>query len=150
MVIALTGHTRGLGALIHRCLVKNGHEVIGFSLSTGCDLRDYSQVGQMIDSVRESAWFINCAHPDYCQAQILYRLVMLGYRGKILNIGSPVVHRAPAWNDLGLLEYVTQKTALHHAHTTLSNRFEAKIFMWEPLHAQDEDYVADQLGEYGL
>jgi hypothetical protein len=104
----------------------------------------------MIDSVIESAWFINCAHPDYCQAQILYRLAMVGYKGKILNIGSPVVHRAPAWNDLGLLEYATQKTALHHAYTTLSSRFEAKIFMWEPLHAQDEDYVASRLSEYGL
>lgn len=150
MLIALTGHTRGLGALIHRCLAKNGHDVKGFSFSTGLDLRDYSQVGQMIDSVMESAWFINCAHPDYCQTQILYRLVRVGYKGKILNIGSPVVHCPPNWTDLGLLEYTTQKTALYHAHTTLSRLFTDKIFMWEPLHAQNADYVAEQLSEYHL
>lgn len=150
MLVALTGHTRGLGKVICRHLIKHDHDVMGYSLSTGHDLRDYSQVSGMIDKVMSCSWFINCAHPDYCQTQILYRLLTEGYQGKILNIGSPVVHQVPDWTDFGLLEYVTQKTALYHAHTTLSRLFHDRIFMWEPLHVNDEDYVADQLSEYGL
>lgn len=91
MNVALTGHTRGLGKTIHDYLFHENHHVQGFSLSTGCDLRDYTQDGYMIDSVRSCDWFVNCAHPDYCQTQILYRLLKQDYQGKILNIGSPVV-----------------------------------------------------------
>lgn len=150
MKIALTGHTRGLGKLIHEYLISKKYSVIGFSFSTGCDLRDYYQVGSMIDLIKNHDWFINCAHPDYCQAQILYRIFQSEFRGKVLNIGSPVVHYVPEWKDLNLLEYVTQKTALLHAHTTLVKFFSNRTFMWEPEHTKDKKYVSTELEKYGL
>jgi hypothetical protein len=149
-IVALTGHTRGLGKHIYNYLVKNNYSAQGFSFSTGCDLRDYSQVGAMIKSVKSCDWFINCAHPDYCQTQILYRLLKENFKGKILNIGSPVVHRPPDWTDLDLLEYVTQKTALYHAHQTLDTMFPNQLILWEPDHDLDENYIVNELKRHGL
>lgn len=148
--IALTGHTRGLGGLIYSYFVDNGHEIKGFSLSTGCDLRDYTQVGRMIDSILSYDWFINCAHPDYCQTQILYRLLDADFQGRVISVGSCVVHEDPGWTDLGLLQYVTQKKALYHACQSLDKLFPQRIFWWAPLHAGDGSYVAKTLKEYGL
>lgn len=148
--VALTGHTRGLGSIINSVLLEKNHQVVGFSLSNGYDLRDYAKVGQMINLVQNCDWFINCAKPDYAQSQILYRLMLSGYAGRILSVGSPVVHKDPGWKDLGLLEYATQKTALHDAHCRLSNIYPDRLFMWEPLHVDDVSYVQDQLDKFGL
>ena len=148
--IALTGHTSGLGSVMFDVLTNKNYKVIGFSKSSGCDIRDYSQSGSMIEQVKDFDWFINCAHPDYCQSQILYRLIANGFTGKILNIGSPVVHQNPNWTDVGLLEYVTQKTALWHAYTTLNRFYPEKVLMWEPDHTTDRDYVINSLNRVGL
>lgn len=145
ITVALTGHTRGLGAIICQCLTDKGHLVLGFSTSNGYDLRDYSQVTRMIDRVQGSDWFINCAKPDYAQAQILYRLLASGFSGRILNIGSPVVHGRTGWQDLGLLEYSTQKVALHHAHQVLEPLYPGQLIMWEPDHTLDKLYVSRYL-----
>lgn len=148
--IALTGHTRGLGLIIHHILVNRGHRVIGFSLSNGHDLRDYDQVRDMIHQVQGYNWFINCAKPDFAQTQILYRLLSAGFSGRILNVGSPIVHKETNWKDLGLLEYSTQKVALHHAHTVLDRLYPDQLVMWEPEHAQDDAYVGQFLQDLGL
>ena len=139
--IALTGHTRGLGAIIYEILSDLGYAVNGFSLSNGYDLRDYDRVGEMIESIGDHDWFINCAKPDFAQTQILYRLVGSNFSGRIINIGSPVIHKEIKWKELGLLEYVTQKVALHHAHKTLSLFYPDRLILWEPEHAQNRDYV---------
>jgi len=148
--LALTGHTRGLGAVINQYLAHKGHVVLGFSLTNGHDLRDHSQVGRMIDRVQGSDWFVNCAKPDYAQSQILYRLMASGFDGRVLNIGSPVVHRATGWSDLGLLEYSTQKVALHHAHQMLAPLYPSQLIMWEPDHTLDYQYVSGYLERLGL
>lgn len=147
---AVTGHTSGLGKLIAEYLQSQNFVVQGFSRSTGHDLRDYARVTHMLDQVRDHDLFVNCAKPDYAQSQILYRLVAQGFAGKILNIGTPVIHQSHAWTDLGLLEYVTQKTALWHAHNTLTKIHPNHIVMWEPLHAADAAYVAQYLDEVVL
>lgn len=150
MLIALTGHTRGLGAIIHEALTANHHQVLGFSLSNGYDLRDFSQVGRMIQQTKDCEWFINCAKPDYAQSQIQYRLMAAAFPGHILNVGSPVVHNDLGWQDLGLLEYVTQKAALYHAHTQLSSKYPGRLFMWEPLHTDNLSYVSTSLAKFGV
>lgn len=150
ITLALTGHTRGLGEVIHRYLTHKGHRVLGFSTTNGYDLRNYSQVSRMIDCVQGSDWFINCAKPDYAQSQILYRLMASGFSGKVLNIGSPVVHQQPGWTDLGLLEYVTQKVALHHAHGMLNTLYPGQLIMWEPNHTLEQYYVWAYLASIGL
>lgn len=143
--IALTGHTGNLGSIIKDVLENKGHFVQGFSKSTGTDLRDYSQVGHMIQSIKNFDWFINCAHPEYCQSQILYRLLKENFKGKILSVGSPVVHRNPGWTDLGLIEYITQKTALWHAHSSLAALYPGQLWLWEPAHTGNKQEFFDFL-----
>jgi hypothetical protein len=146
---AVTGHTSGLGELIKKYLESQHFTVTGFSLSSGFDLRDYSKITEVISIVKNFDLFVNSAKPDYVQSQILYRLLDAGFTGKILNIGSPVVHKIPPlWTDLKLLEYATQKTALYHAHQTLSKFFPEKLIMWEPTHNFDAEYVATSLKEF--
>jgi hypothetical protein len=148
---AITGHTSGLGKIILECLKSRGYAVTGFSLSGGHDLRDYSCITSVLATVKNFDLFVNCAKPDYAQAQILYRLINSGFKGKILNIGSPVVHKIPDnWSDIGLLEYATQKTALLHAHQTLLKFYPDQLLMWEPLHNFTVDYVSTSLSELGL
>lgn len=148
--IALTGHTGNLGSKIQEILAARGHTIGGFSKSSGTDLRDYSQVGSMIKSIKHFDWFINCAHPDYCQTQIVYRLLDQGFDGKILSIGSSVVHKNPGWTDLKLIEYISQKTALWHAHQSLSPLYPDKLWLWEPSHTGDIHQLTDYLIKLGL
>jgi hypothetical protein len=143
---AITGHTSGLGKLILKYLELRGYTVTGFSLSSGHDLRDYSCVTTVLEIVKNFDFFVNCAKPDYTQAQILYRLMGSGFKGRILNIGSPVVHKIPTnWTDITLLEYATQKTALWHAHQTLSKFYTDQLILWEPCHDLTFEYVAVSL-----
>lgn len=145
---AITGHTAGLGKQIKNYLESRNYAVHGYSLSTGCDLRDYSQVGKMLQQTKDFDLFVNCAKPDYAQSQILYRLVKSNFKGTILNIGTPAIHQPQGWTDLGLLEYLTQKTALFHAHQNLANLYCGKMIMWEPLHVGSQDYVYQCLDEF--
>lgn len=146
---AVTGHTSGLGKLIKEYLESHHFTVTGFSFSSGFDLRNYSKVTEVISIVKDFDLFVNSAKPDYVQSQILYRLLDAGFTGKILNIGSPVVHRIPPlWTDLKLLEYATQKTALYHAHQTLCKFFPEKLIMWEPSHTVSAEYVSTSLRKF--
>ena len=40
MKVAITGHTKGLGASLKKVFEETGHSVIGFSKSTGYDISD--------------------------------------------------------------------------------------------------------------
>lgn len=142
---AITGHTARLGALIKDYFESHDYEVHGYSLSSGYDLRDYSQVGKMLEQIKNFNLFVNCAKPEYAQSQILYRLMKINFNGTILNIGTPAIHQQLGWSDLGLLEYLTQKTALFHAHQTLSTLYPGQMIMWEPQHAGSREYVYEYL-----
>ncbi len=145
---AITGHTSKLGKLIAKYLESCNYTITGFSRSTGHDLRDYSCVSNILNAVNDFDLVVNCAKPDYVQAQLLYRLIDSGFKGKILSIGSPVVHHLPEqWTSLELLEYATQKTALFHAHQTLSKFYTNQLLIWEPAHDFNFEYVSSALQE---
>jgi hypothetical protein len=148
---AVTGHTSGLGKHIKEYLESCGTTVTGFSFSGGCDLRNYAHVTEMIEIVKNFDIFVNSAKPDYAQSQILYRLIGSGFKGKILNIGSPVVHGIPKhWTDIGLLEYATQKTALYHSHQALVKFYPTQLFLWDPMHDITYEYVSQCLKEFNF
>jgi len=144
MKIAVTGHTSGLGKSFYNASIERGHSVYGFSRSNGYDLRDYTQVGRMLDAVQGFDFFINNAKPDYAQAQILYRLVRQQSCKNIISIGSQVITSPPEWTDTFLLEYITQKIALAHAHQTLSKISSCKLILLNPSHLLDTDEYAQQ------
>jgi nucleoside-diphosphate-sugar epimerase len=144
MRIAVTGHTAGLGKSFFQECINRGHTVKGFSRTNGYDLRDYTNVGHMLDQVNEFDLFINNAKPDYAQSQILYRLVRQGTCKKIVSIGSEVITSPPTWTDTFLLEYLTQKTALAHSVRVLSNVSKCQLILLNPAHLNDTNLYAIQ------
>jgi GDP-D-mannose dehydratase len=142
---AVTGHTSGLGNSFYRLLEKQGYDVYGFSRSNNFDLRDYSQVGCMLELVRDFDLFINNAKPDYAQAQIVYRLAREWNSGTILSIGSDAVVDPPNWKDTFLLEYLTQKTALVHAHQVLEPIANCRLLLKHPQHLTNTDAYVEQI-----
>jgi len=134
--IAVTGHTSGLGKSFFNLLTQQGHHVIGFSRSNGYDIRDYSIVSKIIKEINDFDLFINNAKPDYTQSQIVYRLAR-EWSGTVLSIGSTVVVNPPNWTDTFLLEYVTQKIALAHAHQVLEKIAKCNLVLVHPNHIQD-------------
>jgi len=139
--VAVTGHTSGLGQSFFDLLTQQGHHVVGFSRSNGYDLRDYSVVSKIIQEINGFDLFINNAKPDYAQTQIVYRLSRT-WNGTVLSIGSMVVVDPPKWTDTFLLEYVTQKTALAHAHQVLEPVAKCKLMLVHPAHIQDTQQCA--------
>ena len=148
---AITGHTSGLGASFYRLLDKHGYEVHGFSRSNGYDLRDYSQVSVILDQIKDFDLFINNAKPDYTQAQIVYRLAR-EWTGTLLSIGSYAVLDTPPWTDTFLLEYLTQKTALVHAHQVLTPISKCRLLLVHPQHLDNntDPYVKQLIQELDL
>jgi len=142
--IAVTGHTSGLGKSFFDLLSTQGHEVVGYSKSNGHDLRDYSIVSKIIEEIQGFDLFINNAKPDYSQAQIVYRLAR-SWDGILLSIGSRAVVDPPKWSDTFLLEYLTQKTALVHAHNVLESVSKCKLVIVHPAHIQNTDACAKDI-----
>ena len=148
---AITGHTSGLGNSFYILLRQQGYEVHGFSRTNNYDLRNYSHVSRMLDEVRDFDLFINNAKPDYAQVQIVYRLVREWQKGTILSIGSNAVVDTPVWSDTFLLEYLTQKTALTHAHKVLQPIAKCRLLIEHPRHLENTDaYVAQLITELNL
>lgn len=149
---AVTGHTSGLGASFYRLLNEHGYEVHGFSRTNGYDLRDYSQVGRMLNEIEDFDLFVNNAKPDYAQAQIVYRLARRWEHGTVLSIGSQAVLKPVGWTDTFLLEYLTQKAALVHAHQTLESVARCQLLLVHPEHLDDktDEYVEQLLKELNL
>lgn len=71
MKIVITGHSKGVGKAIYEHFVKNGHEVIGLSRSTGCDIKDIKPV---LDQAEGCDLFINNAYHKHIQLEIVEEL----------------------------------------------------------------------------
>lgn len=152
MKIAITGHTTGLGKSFYDELIRRGHHVEGFSRTNGYDLRVYSRVSAMLDKIVDFNVFINNAKPDYAQSQILYRLTQLWNNGMIISIGSMAIINDPQWTDSNLLEYLTQKTALAHAHSMISRISQCQLILLNPAHLDNDTlpYVQTELDSLNL
>lgn len=149
---AVTGHTSGLGASFYKLLSEHGYEVHGFSRSNGYDLRDYAQISCMLEQIKDFDLFVNNAKPDYAQAQIVYRIVRECSIGTVLSIGSQAVISTPDWTDSFLLEYLTQKKALVHAHQVLGPIASGCLLIKHPKHLGNETdlYVSNLIKELHL
>ena len=91
MKIALTGHSKGIGAAVYKDLVDKNYEVFGYSRSNGWDIKDTNRVASEIINYD---CFINNAHSfqhGWAQTELL-RKVWLTWKGDpskiIITIGS--------------------------------------------------------------
>lgn len=61
MKVAITGHTQGIGLEIYNYFKNQGHEVVGFSKSTGYDISDSDTRVRILKSTRDFDIFVNNA-----------------------------------------------------------------------------------------
>jgi short-subunit dehydrogenase len=123
--VAITGHTRGLGAaLFERFSVSD--MVVGLSRSNGFDIR---KIDKIIERIDECDVFINNAYDRYSQVDLLYAVYDMwkDKEKKIINIGSLA--------SMGIRDYLQpyaiHKKALHEAHTQIAyqqNKCKSYIF----------------------
>jgi len=73
MRVAITGHTGGLGLAFFNYFVEQGHEVLGFSKSTGFDISNPNTRIKILESIDNFDIFINNAYsgPDNYQLTLL-------------------------------------------------------------------------------
>jgi len=141
MKIAITGHTSGLGKYIYDACVKNKHDVVGFSLTSGHDIDNRDVCYDIIDQAKHMDMFINCAYgsvkDQYVkgangQIELLKQILSAWGEDKskfILHIGSKYMYRNPQ-KILPAKIYTLDK---RHAHDIIQNSSsEAKVFNFIP------------------
>ena len=124
MKIALTGHTKGLGAEILKYFSSN-HSVLGFSRSNGYDIKSPADRKKIIKESENADVFINLVHNYYHQTDVLFELYSMWEQQNklIINIGSSVVDNDNWGLDrLDFIEYKNQKIALESMSDLLSKR----------------------------
>lgn len=124
MIIALTGHTKGLGAEIFKHFAIN-HSVLGFSRSNGHDIKSPADRKKILQASEDADVLINLVHNYYHQTDLLFEFYK-EWQDKhklILNISSVVV-TDDSWGQdrLDFIEYKNQKRALESMAGYLSNR----------------------------
>ena len=91
MRVAITGHTRGLGAELVKCFEERGHSVEGFSRSNGHDIGNRVDRISIVQQVSECDVFINNAYSGFAQVDLLNRVFATWNKKSykyIFNIGS--------------------------------------------------------------
>jgi hypothetical protein len=141
-LVAVTGHTSGLGKSIFDFYTKIGYNTVGFSSSNGFDLRDWTTMQQFLDKIVLFDLVISNAKPDFFQAVFLYEFARRNkFNTKIVSIGSQIVgHNIDTGADIGINLYKTQKLALQNAHQQLVDKFpKLKSILIHPAHLYDKD-----------
>jgi nucleoside-diphosphate-sugar epimerase len=122
--IAITGHTKGLGAEITKHFGKE-HEVLGFSRTNGYDIKSPFDRKKILKASADADVFINLVHNYYHQTDLLLEFFQAweNERKLIINISSAVVEN-PNWglDRLDYIEYKNQKISLESMSSLLSKR----------------------------
>ena len=122
--IAITGHTKGLGAEIFKHL-ESTHTVIGFSRSNGYDIKSPLDRRKILKASAEADVLINLVHNYYHQTDLLFEFFQAWEHAEklIINISSGVVEDVTWGQDrLDFIEYKNPKKALESMAGYLSQR----------------------------
>ena len=117
--IAITGHTRGIGAAIFTLLNNEGHTVTGYSRTNGFDISHPEKIAEITKLCSDIDVFINNAWQDWAQIDLLYS-VFAQWKSLdrlILNMGSNSGDRTKNYEH----KYATSKTALDEACNQLNH-----------------------------
>lgn len=117
MKYAITGHTRGLGQAIVRHVGEAN--AMGFSRSNGYDIAVAEDRQRIVEAIQECDVFVNNAHSEYNQTQLLYDVWSeWADRDKIIiNIGSNTTDGIKPHPH----EYSAQKASLEKASEQLAS-----------------------------
>jgi NAD(P)-dependent dehydrogenase (short-subunit alcohol dehydrogenase family) len=151
MKIAITGHTRGLGAEFKKTYAELGHQVSGFSRSNGYDLRNWDHMQKMLDQITECDMFINVAKPDFVQTTVLYELWKRwkNQQKTIINISSAITYTPVLpknlFDDPGMEAYRTAKISLNEASAQLSFKSSwPRIVLVNPVHLYSDTITVEE------
>jgi NAD(P)-dependent dehydrogenase (short-subunit alcohol dehydrogenase family) len=122
MKIAITGHTKGIGASIASIFEKHGHQVVGFSRSNGYDISNPADRIRIINESADCDIFFNNAYSDFAQCDLLFELWLRWeqQRKTIVNITSSITMR---WqHNFRMIKYRSAKAALEESSDFLWNK----------------------------
>lgn len=111
MKISITGHTSGIGLNLYKQYQSHGHEILGFSRSTGHDIGDIAARKIILDASEDCDVFVNNAYSPTGQTELLLEFIKLwnGQPKKIINISSKLsffeLGKIPSLDD-----YIKQKS----------------------------------------
>lgn len=122
MKIAITGHTLGIGLEIANWMTARGHEVVGFSRTTGHDISVDANLDRIVEEAMDADIFFNNATHEFQQTKLLFKLheAWAGQRKTIVNISTSFTQR---W-DHGHISpmYRTTKCGLNEGSKFLWNK----------------------------
>jgi NADP-dependent 3-hydroxy acid dehydrogenase YdfG len=116
--IAITGHTSGIGQALYTYLKEHGHDVRGFSRSTGHDLGETATISRLIEETADCDVFINNAYYDWTQVDLMFAMFE-NWKDQdrlILNIGSDSGDGIKTF----MHPYATKKAAIDHGSAQLN------------------------------
>lgn len=122
MKIAVTGHTVGIGKSIADTYRHDGHEIIGFSTSTGYNIATAQDRARIVAESVDCDIFFNNAYHDFAQCDLLFELweSWQGQKKKIVNISSSQTMR---WlHNFRDIKYRSAKRALEDSSEFLWNK----------------------------
>lgn len=114
MKLAITGHTKGIGASLKETFERNGCSVLGFSTSTGYDIGNANTRKHILDSAFDVELFINNAYHPTGQLELLKDLITLweGQEKYIINVLSKIVYIESDYFPEDVKEYKNAKVEL--------------------------------------
>jgi nucleoside-diphosphate-sugar epimerase len=127
MKIAITGHTKGIGFAFAEMYQEQGHEVIGFSSSTGYNISIDADRKKIVQESQDVDIFINNAHAwnqdDFAETTLLFKLweSWQGQKKTIVNIGSSLTMRWEKGPD-ATISYRSAKKTLEESCEFLWNQ----------------------------
>ena len=120
MKIAITGHTKGLGAELVK-LLEPEHEIVGFSRTNGYDIEQPGTIERIVNEVGDCDIFINGAKCWWSQIDMFSKLLLdwQGKKKRIINVGSHVTvwnykTDRPNFPKISANHYVAYKLSLIH------------------------------------
>lgn len=109
MKVAITGHTRGIGAAI----ASRFDDVVGFSKTTGYDLSDNKVIKQIVEEAQDCDIFVNNAYYGDAQAKLLYKMYERWQHTPklIINIGAVSSDTHTNFTRVGYVKFWTDYTS---------------------------------------
>lgn len=110
MKVVITGHTKGIGKCLYEKFTRQGHEVVGYSRSTGHDIEQLDIRQQIVRESADANLFINNAYSPTGQTILLENFInaWADTDKKIVNLSSKLSF-FPLGKEQDLDEYIIQK-----------------------------------------
>ena len=122
MIIAITGHTAGIGQALAREYSHNGHEIVGLSRREGNNIRNTPKICNQIEPCDV---FVNNAQAGYAQTELLFEMAQRwqGTKKHIIVVSTMMTQNpVSVLPGLDMDHYRLQKVTLEDAVSQIRHR----------------------------